>query len=247
MEQTKNCMMITGASRGLGGELAIEAAKQGYPLALIARGEKDLSDLGEYLNGLKLEQQVSLHFADLSNTSQIQDVFKAAVNTHGKIGSLINNAATWTGGTKVVDLTRDKLQESLDLNFYSAFNTCKEFLTQLTTDHATFPMAVVNVGATASTRGGANVFAFAGAKSLLRIFSQSMARELGPRGVHIAHVIIDGLLNNDRTLKLNPDKKENQYINQVSLSEDIIRIVEQEKVAGLSSGMLDHTLKNGKK
>jgi NAD(P)-dependent dehydrogenase (short-subunit alcohol dehydrogenase family) len=54
---------------------------------------------------------------------------------------------------------------------------------------------ILFTGATASTRGGAGFSAFAGGKAALRALAQSMARELGPKGLHIAHVIIDGLID----------------------------------------------------
>jgi NAD(P)-dependent dehydrogenase (short-subunit alcohol dehydrogenase family) len=54
---------------------------------------------------------------------------------------------------------------------------------------------ILFTGATASTRGGAGFSAFAGGKAALRALAQSMARELGPKGIHIAHVIIDGLID----------------------------------------------------
>ncbi|MEO7128972.1 MAG: SDR family NAD(P)-dependent oxidoreductase, partial [Rhodoferax sp.] len=54
---------------------------------------------------------------------------------------------------------------------------------------------IIFTGATASLRGGANFAAFAGAKHALRSLAQSMARELGPRGVHVAHVVVDGSID----------------------------------------------------
>jgi NAD(P)-dependent dehydrogenase (short-subunit alcohol dehydrogenase family) len=54
---------------------------------------------------------------------------------------------------------------------------------------------IVFTGATASLRGGAGFCAFAGAKHALRALAQSMARELGPEGIHVAHVVIDGAID----------------------------------------------------
>jgi NAD(P)-dependent dehydrogenase (short-subunit alcohol dehydrogenase family) len=54
---------------------------------------------------------------------------------------------------------------------------------------------ILFTGATASIRGAANFAAFAAAKFALRALSQSMARELGPKGIHVAHIIIDGPIN----------------------------------------------------
>jgi NAD(P)-dependent dehydrogenase (short-subunit alcohol dehydrogenase family) len=54
---------------------------------------------------------------------------------------------------------------------------------------------IVFTGATASLRGGSGFAAFAGAKAALRALAQSMARELGPQGIHVAHVVIDGAID----------------------------------------------------
>jgi NAD(P)-dependent dehydrogenase (short-subunit alcohol dehydrogenase family) len=57
------------------------------------------------------------------------------------------------------------------------------------------PQTIIFTGATASLRGAANFAAFAGAKHALRALAQSMARELGPRGIHVAHVVVDGAID----------------------------------------------------
>lgn len=64
---------------------------------------------------------------------------------------------------------------------------------------------IIFTGATASLRGGAGFSAFAGAKAALRMLAQSMARELGPQGIHVAHVVIDGGIDTDFVRGLRPD------------------------------------------
>jgi NAD(P)-dependent dehydrogenase (short-subunit alcohol dehydrogenase family) len=64
---------------------------------------------------------------------------------------------------------------------------------------------IIFTGATASLRGGAGFSAFAGAKSALRMLAQSMARELGPQGIHVAHVVIDGGIDTAFVRELRPD------------------------------------------
>lgn len=224
----KDCFVITGAGRGLGRDLAKRAYLQGYPVALLARTESDLKSLKDELDSLKLNQRTTIHQVDLSQSSLAEKAMQEVLSEHGKIEVLVNNAATWTGGTEIRGLSLEDLQKSLDLNFMSAYQCTKVALDQFE-EEKNLPLSIVNIGATASTRGGAKVFAFAAAKSLLRIFSQSLAREMGPKGVHVAHVIVDGLLNNERTKKLNPQKKPHEYIELKSLSEDILRIVAQER------------------
>ena len=64
---------------------------------------------------------------------------------------------------------------------------------------------ILFTGATASTRGAAGFSAFAGAKAALRQLAQSLAREMGPRGIHVAHVVIDGMIDGTFARSLVPD------------------------------------------
>jgi NAD(P)-dependent dehydrogenase (short-subunit alcohol dehydrogenase family) len=64
---------------------------------------------------------------------------------------------------------------------------------------------IIFTGATASLRGGAGFSAFSGAKAGLRMLAQSMARELGPQGIHVAHVVIDGGIDTEFVRGLRPD------------------------------------------
>lgn len=64
---------------------------------------------------------------------------------------------------------------------------------------------ILFTGATASTRGGSGFSAFAGAKAALRQLAQSMARELGPKGVHVAHVVVDGMIDGTFARSIAPD------------------------------------------
>lgn len=64
---------------------------------------------------------------------------------------------------------------------------------------------IIFTGATASLRGGSGYAAFSGAKAALRMLAQSMARELGPRGIHVAHTVIDGAIDTDFIRERHPD------------------------------------------
>ncbi|WP_298162346.1 SDR family NAD(P)-dependent oxidoreductase [Brevundimonas sp.] len=65
--------------------------------------------------------------------------------------------------------------------------------------------SILFTGATASTRGGAGFSAFAGAKAALRQLAQSLAREMGPRGIHVAHVVVDGMIDGTFARSIAPD------------------------------------------
>jgi NAD(P)-dependent dehydrogenase (short-subunit alcohol dehydrogenase family) len=85
------------------------------------------------------------------------------------------------------------------------------------------------MGATSSLQGWDHVFAFCAGKGALRMFSQSLARELQPSGVHVAHIIIDGLIANTRTLHINPKLARNRFMSMDSIATSVIHLVGQEK------------------
>jgi NAD(P)-dependent dehydrogenase (short-subunit alcohol dehydrogenase family) len=228
MKKSKGVFVITGAGRGLGRSLAVEAIADGYPVALLARTRSEIESLREELAKNKEGIQVSAHVVDLTDSAAVQNTFEEVEKTHGSIATLVNNAATWTGGKQVKDLTREDLERSLALNFFSAFNPTREVLAhweKLPADGRT----IINVGATASLRGGKGTSAFCVAKGALRSLSQSLAKEAGPNGIHVAHLVIDGLIDNPRTRKLNPNVPADHFINPVSIAKSILAIVAQEK------------------
>ena len=119
------------------------------------------------------------------------------------------------------------MSHSITQNFFVAFNTIKAML-DLPRNIIDKPAVIVNVGATASLRGGKNCSAFAVAKGALRQLSQSLARELGPEQIHVSHLIIDGLIANKRTKDLNSNKDNNKFIDMTSLADSIIGVIQQD-------------------
>lgn len=222
-------LIITGGSRGLGKALASTSLKRGYKPILLARTMSDLKKAQSELEALNLGP-VDIYECDLTQEAQVNQVFVkiAESSKSSPVGGLINNAATWTGGSSIEELSTADLKRALDLNFYSAFFATKALLNLREQGLCSHPLSLVNIGATASTRGGRKMFGFASGKSLLRVFSQSLARELGPEGVHVCHLILDGLLNNERTRNLNQTKADNAFMNCDSVASTILSIIEQD-------------------
>jgi len=83
--------------------------------------------------------------------------------------------------------------------------------------------AILFTGATASLRGGAGYSAFAGAKHALRALAQSLAREIGPKGVHVAHVVIDGAIDGAFIRGLMPDAAEKLEREEILIPDEIAK------------------------
>ncbi|MCX6124803.1 MAG: SDR family oxidoreductase [Proteobacteria bacterium] len=174
------------------------------------------------------KHKFSIHSVDLADAIATQKTFLEIEKTHGTIGALVNCMATWIPRKKAAELQLEDFDKSLRLNFFSAVNATRETL-QLREKNKTNPLAIINMGATASIRGGIQTSPFCAAKSALRSYSQSLAKELGPEGIHVAHLIIDGLIDNERTKGLNPDARPENFIDSASLAKSIIHVVEQDK------------------
>ncbi len=223
----KYVVVVTGASQGLGKSIARLAAQRGYPVALLARNAEKLNAVADQIRTLHPDSKVSLHPVDLTREADVHSVFKHIAQTHGPLGALINNAGTWTGGKEVGQMTTEFLRHSLDQNFFSAFHCIQETLELRRSRAEEHPLTIVNIGATASLRGGKKSSAFAIAKSALRILSQSLAKEMGPHGVHAAHVIVDGLINNERTKGLNPGRPPGDFMEPESIAASVLHLCEQ--------------------
>lgn len=221
-----SAVVIAGASRGLGRELSCLLSEEGQRIALIARDRNELEGLKIEINQ-KYNNIVSIHAVDLTNFNKTKDVFDEIEKQHSKISALVNCAATWTGGKAVKELSTENMMDSLQLNFFTAFNSIKAML-DLPKETICKPAAIVNIGATASIRGSKKCAAFAVAKGALRQLSQSLARELWPENIHVAHLIIDGLIKNKRTTSLNPNFDDNRFIEMSSIARNILFILKQE-------------------
>lgn len=219
--------IITGASQGLGSVIAAHALKAGFSVALIGRSKSKLAAVEKKLRtDSNSSSKITSHAVELTKEKAVRSAFANIQAAHGPARALVNNAGTWTGGKSVKQLSRGDMQASLDLNFFSAFNATKAFLSL---KKRTPEVSIVNIGATSSLQGWENVSAFCVAKNALRVFSQSTARELGPEGIHVAHIVIDGLLDNERTRKLNPKVAPNRFINMDAVAKTVMHVALQEK------------------
>lgn len=218
----KSTLVIAGGSQGTGASLAEAALKRGMAVAVIARRKEFLETLQK-----ELGSNLSIHQADLSDVDATAKAFQEIASTRPPIRALVNCAATWFGGKTVEQWTAEDMANSFKLNFLTTFNPIQEVLKAWRKTGG--ELAIVNLGATASLRGRQKVSPFAVAKGAVRQLSQSLARELGPEGVHVAHVILDGLIDNARTRGLNPEVTQEKYLNPASIAKSILNVIEEDK------------------
>lgn len=188
-----------GASAGLGAALGRRFAKAGLTVALTGRNAERVRSVAA-----EIAAAGGRAHALPGDASSVDDIKRltAEVRALGPVHVAIFNAGNWVYGT-ALDITPEQFEATWRISTYAG----------LLFAQATLPLllsagtgTLLFTGATASLRGRGPFVAIAAAKAGLRSVAQSVAREYGPRGVHVAHVVIDGGIDGERLRTGSPQR-----------------------------------------
>ncbi|HMA09690.1 MAG TPA: SDR family oxidoreductase [Ramlibacter sp.] len=215
--------LIVGAGDATGGAIARRFAREGYTVCATRRSRDKLQPL---LDRIQSEGGTALGFG--SDARQEEEVVALVENIESTIGAievLVFNIGA-NAPSSILDETARRYFKIWEMACLGGFLNGREVARRMVARPGDGPKGtILFTGATASLRGSANFAAFAGAKHALRALAQSMARELGPLGIHVAHVIVDGAIDTafirdnfperyalkDRDGILNPDHIADSY------------------------------------
>ena len=190
---TFSSALIVGAGSGLSAALARALAKDGIRVALAARSTEDLDPLVKDIGARAFR-------CDASRRGEVDKLF-ADLDAAGAPEIVIYNASFRTRGP-FVELDPADVQKSLEVTAYGAFLVSQQAARRmLPKKHG----VILLTGASAGVKGYPQSAPFAMGKFALRGLAQSMARELSPQGIHVAHVVIDGGIRSARRAET-PDK-----------------------------------------
>ncbi|MES2635374.1 MAG: SDR family oxidoreductase [Pseudomonadota bacterium] len=183
--------LIVGAGDATGGAIARRFAKGGYTVCATRR---NLDKLQPTLRQIEADGGKAHGFAsDARKEEEVVQLVEQIETTIGPIDVMVFNIGA-NVPCSILDETARKYFKIWEMACLGGFLNGREVARRMVTrEHGT----IIFTGATASLRGAANFAAFAGAKHALRALAQSMARELGPRGIHVAHTIIDGAIDTE--------------------------------------------------
>ena len=184
--------VICGVGPGLGAALVRRFARGEYNVGMVARSAGYIQSLAaEFGQGGARVLPVT---ADITSPSQVARAFAQVREELGAVDVLINHAgnAAWKG---FFDLTPEDFELSWRVCAYGSLLCCKEAAGDMVSRNGG---AILFTGATSAVRGRPGALAFSSAKFAVRGLAWSLARELGPRGIHVAHIIIDGVLDTPR-------------------------------------------------
>lgn len=183
--------LIIGAGDATGGEIAKRFAKGGYTTCMTRRNAEKLQPLIQ-----EIEQAGGIAYGFASDARKEDQVIELIENIEANIGAI--EVMVYNIGANVpcsiLDETARKYFKIWEMACFSAFLTGREVAKRMVTREKG---TIIFTGATAGIRGASHFAAFAGAKHALRALAQSMARELGPRNIHVAHVVVDGAIDTD--------------------------------------------------
>ncbi len=192
--------LIVGAGPGLGLALARRFGREGFAIALVARREAMLAELSAQLS--VLGPRLKTYAADTTDPAAVSAVCAATLRDLGEPSALIYNAGSYQPGG-IADITPEQFEAAWKTGCMGAFLFARELLPAMA---AAGRGRVLLTGATAALRGGKGFATLAIPKFGLRALGQSMAREYGPQGVHVAHVVIDGQIDTPRLREREPDR-----------------------------------------
>jgi len=182
-----NTALIVGAGAGLSASLARALAKDGIRVALAARSTGDLEALTRDTGALTFA-------CDASKRAEVEKLFTDMEGACGAPDIVIYNASARARGP-LVELDPDEVERALAVSAFGGFLVAQQAARRmLAKRHG----AILFTGASASVKGYAQSAPFAMGKFALRGLAQSMARELAPQGIHVAHVVIDGGIRSAR-------------------------------------------------
>lgn len=217
--------LVFGVGPGLGLALVRCFANVGMRVGMAARNSDrlqawctELTDEGA---------QIKVYACDVTNENEVSDTFNSIQQDFGTPDVVVFNAGAFMPA-QVLDIKPEDFEQCWRVGCFGGFLVGREAANLMLSQGSG---TIIFTGATASLRGGANFANLAVGKFGLRALVQSMARELGPKGIHIAHVIIDGQIQSERYADLAKERPEDGLLNPDAIADSYLQLHLQHRSA----------------
>ena len=192
MSTDAKVVAVVGVGPGLGRALAVRFARGGFAVALVARQDESLRPVQAEIEGFG--GAVRSYVGDATNEKSVGATFARIREELGAPEALLYNAGAFQAGG-ILELSVTAFEQAWRVNCLGGLLTAQAVVPGMLERGRG---SILYSGATASLRGSARFAGLAVGKFGLRALAQSMARELGPKGIHVAHVVIDGGIDTPR-------------------------------------------------
>ena len=218
---SKPLCVVAGVGPGNGLAICNRFLAAGYRVAILAR---DLERLNSYVGA---NEDIYPFACDFSDPDSTKSVFEQIHLQLGTLKVLVYNAGSGIFGASL-DVSLNDFEMAWRINALGLQATAQIVVPRMLENGGG---SILVTGATASVRGGANFAAFASAKAAQRSLCQSLARSLGKEGIHVALVIIDGVVDIPRTRERSPDKPDSYFLKPSAIAETFYQLSEQDESA----------------
>lgn len=221
MNQASPVAVVTGVGPGTGAAIARRFAREGYAIAMLARDRNRLT---------LLEREIAHSRAypcDVTDETQLDTTLEAIRAELGAPKVLIHNAVGGAFGN-FLEIDPQVLNRNFQVNTMALLYLARRLAPAMV---AAGEGAIITTGNTSAFRGKANFAGFAPTKAAQRILAEAIAREIGPKGVHVAYVMIDAVIDLEWTRKRWPDAPDDFFIKPAAIAEEVWHVAHQDRSA----------------
>lgn len=219
---SKPTALITGVGEGTGAALVRRFSHGGYKVAMLARNQERLKLLEDEISDSKA------YLCDVGNIDTLLNTVEAVRKDMGDPNVLIHNAVAATFESFLEADPKD-LEKNFRVNTTSLLYLARELVPAMV---EAGQGAIMVTGNTAALRGIPITAVFAPTKAAQRILSESLARELGPKGVHVAYITIDAAIDTPWTREpFHPDKSDEFFSKPHAIADEVFHVAHQDRSA----------------
>ena len=220
-----NVAVVLGVGPGLGAAVAHRFAREGFVVGLMARSSQQLAQIQseiEQSGGKALSVSV-----DASDPGSVKAAFEQVRSQLGSPEVFVYNAGAFKMAG-ILELTPEQFEQNWKVNCFGAFLAVQQVLPAMVERGRG---TILLTGATAAVRGSAKFAALAVGKFGLRALAQSLAREFGSQGIHVAHIIIDGMINTPRVRAMASQREEHTLLSPEAIAQTYWQLYQQDATA----------------
>ncbi|HTQ25645.1 MAG TPA: SDR family NAD(P)-dependent oxidoreductase [Candidatus Binataceae bacterium] len=221
MPDPRPVAVVTGVGPGTGAAIARRFARGGYAVAMLARNRERLNALEREIAGARA------YPCDVADETQLDAALDAVRAGLGTPNVLIHNAVGGAFGN-FMQIDPEVLNRNFRVNTMALLYLARRLAPAMI---AAGEGTIVATGNTAALRGKAGFAGFAPTKAAQRILAEAIAREVGPKGVHVAYVLIDAVIDLEWTRKRSPDAPDTFFIKPAAIADEIWHVVHQDRSA----------------
>ena len=221
MNQSLPVALVTGVGPGTGAAIARRLAAGGYAVAMLARNGERLAALAQEIANSRA------YVCDVTDSRQLDATLSAVRAECGQPEVLIHNAVGGAFGN-FLDIEPAVLERNFQVNTMALLHLAQALAPAMI---AAGRGAIITTGNTSAWRGKAQFAGFAPSKAAQRILAEAIARELGPKGVHVAYVVIDAVIDLAWTRQRFAARPDEFFIKPAAIADEIWHLLQQDRSA----------------